>query len=122
MRGIHKISIGWLAAALIATAGCATAPTRQLTESKSGVRAATEMGAPETPKAAYHLQLAKEQIAHAQPLMDGGRQDKRMARHYLERAQLDAELAIVYARTSDVEEEAKRAWAEVDTLQSEMTQ
>lgn len=113
---------GLLGALSFATLACATAPTRQLTESKSAFRAASEIGAQEHPAAAYHLQLAREQITAAERLMhDDGADDEEMlaARHYLERAEVDAELAIVYARTESVKQAAQRAWDQVEELSSE---
>jgi hypothetical protein len=80
------------------------------------LRAAEELGAGNHPDAAYHLRLAEEQIAAAQDLMDGSRRERRMAKRHLQRAELDAELAIAYTRTAGAEERAKEAWHEVAQL------
>ncbi len=98
---------------------CASAPTTQLNESESALRAATEVGAPEVPEAAYHLKLAKDQIEEAKGLMDGNRGDKKDAKKLLTRAEADAELALAVARTEQLQEEAKRAWNEVHQLQAQ---
>ena len=67
-----NIATAVLLAAIVPTFACASAPTRQMTESKAAVRAAEEMAGPENPKAAYHLKLAKDQIAAAENLIDDG--------------------------------------------------
>jgi hypothetical protein len=100
-------------------AGCASAPTKQLGESQAALRAAEEVGAGDHPEAAYHLKLAEDQIAAAKELMDGNRKDKRMAKRHLQRAELDAELAIAYTRTAGAEERAKAAWHEVNELKQQ---
>lgn len=119
MSKIKKITTAAFVAALVPTFACATAPTRQMTESKAALRAAEEMTTVENPKAAYHLKLAKDQIAAADQLIDDGdgdNEEMREARMYLERAEVDAELAIAYARSSDLREEAREAWNEVEQL------
>lgn len=115
----RHIATAVLLAAIVPTFACASAPTRQLSDTKAALRAAEEMSGPENPKAAYHLKLAEDQIAAAEKLIDDGdgdNQDMREARRYLERAEVDAELAIAYARTADLRTDAQRAWNEVETL------
>ena len=98
---------------------CASVSTQRLTESQAAVRAAEEVGASETPKGQYHLNLAKEQIAEAKDRMDGDREDKRRAEALLDRAKSDAELAIAYAQTDEAQRDAERAWSEVKELQGQ---
>jgi hypothetical protein len=99
--------------------GCASAPTKQMGESQAAMRAAEEVGAGNHPEAAYHLKLAEDQIAAAKELMDGNRREKKMAKRHLQRAELDAELAIAYTRTAGAEERAKEAWHEVNELKQQ---
>jgi hypothetical protein len=106
-----------LAAALVC--GCASAPTKQMGESQAALRAAEEVGAGNHPEAAYHLKLAQDQLAAAKELMDGNRRDKRTARRNLQRAELDAELAISYTRTAEAEDRAKQAWHQVSELKQQ---
>jgi len=88
------------------TAGCASAPLR--TEaSTSGIRAAEEVGAPKVPKAALHLQLAKEELQHAKALAAKG--DDEEAASLLQRAEVDAELAVALSREASEESEARAA-------------
>jgi hypothetical protein len=98
---------------------CATAPTHQLGESQATLSAAEAVGAEQHPRAAYHLQLARQQIAQAKPLMDGDRSDVRDAERLLVRAEIDAKLAIQMAETHETQAEAEEAWAEVRELQGQ---
>ena len=100
----------------IFSVACVSAPTAQLGESEAAYRAAQEVGAANQPDAAFHLELAKEQIADAKPLMDGNRKEKRAARDLLEQAELDAEVAISNAKTAEAKSSAKEAWTKVNEL------
>jgi hypothetical protein len=100
---------------------CVHAPTAQLGESEAAYRAAQEVGAANQPDAAYHLELAQDQIATAKPLMEGNRKDKRAARDLLEQAELDAEVAITNAKTAQAKSRAKEAWTKVNELKKNQT-
>jgi hypothetical protein len=113
---LFRSSGGLAVAMVLVMPGCATAPTAQLGDSRAALRAAEELGAGNHPDAAYHLRLAEEQIAAAQDLMDGSRRERRMAKRHLQRAELDAELAIAYTRTAGAEERANEAWHEFAEL------
>ena len=101
----HFIKI--LVMAIIAiTAGCASAPLK--TEaSTSGIRAAEEVGAADVPNASLHLQLAKEELAHARELAE--KDEKAMADSMLLRSQADAELALLLSREDAEKTEAEAA-------------
>ena len=114
----RRTGLGVLAFAALLV-GCASAPTKQLGESQAALRAAEEVGAGNHPEAAYHLKLAEDQIAAAKELIDGNRRERRMAKRHLQRAELDAELAIAYTRTAGAEERAKEAWHEVNELKQQ---
>lgn len=96
---------------------CASPPRQQLMQTQSAVRAAEEVGATETPKAAYHLRLANEQLAIGRQLMED--REKR-AELILRRAEIDAELAMAYARSNEAREQARLAREEVRELQQEL--
>jgi len=106
-------SIGALA---LLMGGCAhDPPTQQLQSSSAAVRAAEEVGAQKEPKAALHLQLAKEQTERAQKMLkDGNREDAEML---LVRAEADANLAVALARTTQETADAQGAADKVRTLQ-----
>lgn len=97
------------AAAAVTTAlaaGCASAPLR--TEaSTSGIRAAEEVGAPTVPRAALHLQLAKEELEQAKRLASKGKEEQ--AASLLQRSEADAELAVALSREAGEESEARAA-------------
>lgn len=98
-----------LAAAVAATAtaaGCAGAPLR--TEaSTSGIRAAEEVGATKVPRAALHLQLAREELEQAKALAKDG--EKEQAASRLLRSEADAELAVALSREDAERTEARAA-------------
>ncbi|MBK9517834.1 MAG: DUF4398 domain-containing protein [Anaeromyxobacter sp.] len=105
-----------LAAGVVTTTlavGCANAPLR--TEaSTSGIRAAEEVGAPTVPRAALHLQLAKEELEHAKALEAKG--EGGQAASMLERSEVDAELAVALSREASEESEARAALERVRQL------
>lgn len=113
-------SFGFAAASALAlTAGCATTPTQQHTETQAAIRSAEAVGAQEHPRSAFHLKLARQQTDVARRLMDDeGEEDKEEAYLILKRAEHDAELAMAYARTEDAREEANEAWEQVRGLQA----
>ena len=99
---------------LVATAvGCASAPLRT-DESTSAIRAAEEVGASEVPRAALHLQLAKESLEKATRLSEDGDEDE--AKSLLTRAEADAELAVVLSREDAEKAEAMKAIERVHQL------
>lgn len=107
------LSIG--TAALLFGACAHAPPTEQLQSSSAAVRAAEEVGAQKEPKAALHLQLAKEQTERAQKMLkDGNREDGEML---LVRAEADANLAVALARTSQEQADAQGAADKVRSLQ-----
>lgn len=119
MRHISNIGNMVFAAVIMAiaiTAGCASTPLR--TEaSTSGIRAAEEVGAPRVPKAALHLQLAKEELEHAKQLAASG--DKDQASSLLLRAEADAELAVALSREEAEKSEARAAVERVRQLRQD---
>jgi hypothetical protein len=87
-------------------AGCASAPLHT-DASTAGIRAAEEVGAPEVPRAALHLQLAKEELEQAQVLASRGK--KGQAGSMLQRSEADAELAVALSREAGEGAEARAA-------------
>lgn len=102
-----------------AIAGCASGPSfsKSSSESKSAIRAAEEAGSINTPSAAYHLQLAKEELARAEVLAAGG--EKEQAASLLTRAEADAELAIALSHEQDEKMDAAKAVERVRKLREE---
>ena len=103
--------------ALILTAGCGGAQMLKTDVSASAIRAAEESGAAKVPRASLHLQLAKEEMERSQKLAKDG--EKEMATSYLQRAESDAELAVVLAHEQNEKTEAAQAVERVRLLQQE---
>jgi hypothetical protein len=85
--------------------------------STSAIRAAEEVGATGIPKASLHLQLAKEELAHATTLWDKGKKEEGAS--YLQRAEADAELAILLSEQDAEKVQAVEALDRVRNLQKE---
>lgn len=112
----YRLMVGSLLLAGIA-AGCSTSPALRTDSSSSAIRAAEEVGASAVPRAALHLQLAKEGLVRAEELSERGKKDQ--AASQLLRAEADAELAILLAREQDEKTEAAQAMARVRQLQND---
>jgi hypothetical protein len=85
--------------------------------STSAIRAAEEVGAKGVPRAALHLQLAKEELGRANGLAEKG--DKDEAASLLMRAEADAELAILLSQEQGEKTEAAQAMERVRQLQKD---
>lgn len=109
-----------IAGALAVSAGCMSAapPTRARTETTAAIRAAREVGAMSTPRAAYHLELAQEQLTRAEALIRGGRMTE--AEGMLMRAQADAELAILLTREATLEAQAEELETRITAMREHM--
>jgi hypothetical protein len=84
--------------------GCASAtlPTDQVASAESSVRAAKELGAASVPRAELHMRLAQDELKQAQMSAKDG--DSERGKMLLERARVDAELAIALARQAKAEQ------------------
>lgn len=103
MSGTVGRTIGTAGAAVLTLAlGCAgaTPPTAARSEAMDAIRAARELGAASSARAAYHLDLAEEQVVRADAMIRDGRMME--GERWLDRARADAELAAVLAREADV--------------------
>lgn len=121
MRHLSKVGSSVVALAVMVAAiaaGCASTSAPLGTEaSTSGIRAAEEVGAPKVPRAALHLQLAKEELELAKGLAAGG--DKDRASSLLLRAEADAELAVALSREDAEKSEAQAAVERVRQLRQD---
>lgn len=97
--------------------GCATTQVLHTESSTAAIRSAEEVGAPGVPRAALHLQLAKEAVEAATALNEAGDEDE--AKSLLLRAEADAELAVALSRAAAEKSEAEAAISRVRQLQSE---
>jgi len=112
----HMLMVGSLLLSVVA-AGCASGPAVRTEASTSAIRAAEEVGAGEVPRASFHLQSAREELAGAKDLASRGEKDK--AASLLLRAEADAELAILLSREQTEKSEAAQAMERVRQLQND---
>jgi Domain of unknown function (DUF4398) len=107
-------------AASCATTAPAAEPSLHSESSSGAIRAAEEVGAARTPSAALHLQLAKEEFDQARKTTDP--MDRDRADRLLMRAQVDAELSLVLARSEADKVEAQQAIDKVKALKATTVQ
>lgn len=101
-------------------AGCGGSPpvpADQVTQTEAAIRAASEVGAPSVPKAALHLKMAQDQLQTAKGLMAEQQNDE--ARLVLDRARVDAELAIALSKEATLRAQAAEALEKVKKLRAE---
>jgi hypothetical protein len=115
MQLMKTIALSGLAALLAAGCGGAAVPAGQLTDAKASIRAAEEVGAGTTPRAALHLKMARDQVAEAEALMSDG--EGEAAWYALRRAEADAELALALSREREMRQKAIQAKAKINELQ-----
>ncbi|MEZ4370467.1 MAG: DUF4398 domain-containing protein [Polyangiaceae bacterium] len=106
----------WGVALLPACAG-SQPPTNDLTQAKATIRAAEEVGADGAPQASVYLKLARDGASRAERLMADDENDK--ARMVLERAEMDAQVALELARTTNERVAAQDAWKKVEELKED---
>jgi hypothetical protein len=110
------ISMALVASVLLACGGAQLSVTRT-SEVQSALRAAEEVGANDQPKAALHLQLARDEMGEAERLAKDG--DGDTASLMLYRARVDAELALQLARTEQEQQKARQAWEKIKDAQQQ---
>jgi len=109
-----------LVLAAYAGVGCgasAPVPATQVSETQAAIRAAEEVGAPNVPKAALHLKMAKDQLQTAQAQIADD--ENELAHMTLDRARVDAELAVALARETALRAKAAEALEKIKKLQAE---
>jgi len=96
--------------------GSSAMPPAKVAETQSSISAAAAVGAEQNPQAALHLKMARDQLAEAQSLIDAGKNDA--ARLVLERADADAQVALIITREAEASAGVKKTQTEVDALQN----
>jgi hypothetical protein len=109
-----------LTTVMVLFGGCATTSSPESMETSAAtIRAAQEVGSSSVPKAALHVQLAREQSEHAKELLkSGGSDDRERAESLFARAQADADLALALAREDVDRDAAQQAVNDVRTLRA----
>jgi hypothetical protein len=100
----------------IGCGGSMPPPSDRLASAEAAARSARELGAEKEPKASLHLKLAGEQIDQGKKLMADG--DNKRADLVLQRANADAELAVMLAKENQAKSEADTAQEKVRSLKS----
>jgi hypothetical protein len=90
-------------------------PAKQLASTEASIRAAQEVGAEQTPRAALQLKLARDGVERAQQWSKDGNTEA--ARAVLQEAELDAELAVLIAKQEKLEASAVQAKQRADSLE-----
>jgi hypothetical protein len=110
------LSLAGLLLGLALGCGSYPPPTERLTTAEAAIRGAEEVGASRVPRAALHMQLAKEQTEKARRLMQDSYNER--AELTLKRAQADAELAISIAKEHETVQRAQQTQAKLDQLKA----
>jgi len=100
-------------------AACASAEVapERVAAPRAGIAAAKEAGADENPQAALHLKLANDQFDRAKRMMNDGEPED--ATRMLDRATVDAELALELARLDNTRRDAGDAMTNIQKLRQE---
>lgn len=106
-----------LALGVVLASGCAAKQTLTTDSTSAAQRGATVAGAEDVPQASLALQRSKEGLERAELLYADGKKDE--AASQLERAEADAELAIVIAQAANQKTEANAAMERVRQVQSD---
>ena len=116
---MRYLGVGALVLALVPLAcGGAAVPSETLTSAQAAVRAAEVGGAEGHPQASLHLKYARDQVDEAKRLIGDG--DNERARMVLERAEIDAAVALAIARERKARAEADKAMAELAQLKEKL--
>jgi len=110
-------SVGTVAAVAWLGIGCAgnEVPAKELAETEASIRAAQEVGAEDTPRAALQLKIAQDGLQRAKQLSADDEQEQ--ARLALQEAEVDAELAVLLAKQEKVEATASQAKSRAETME-----
>lgn len=112
---IRFASTALLTTLLVGCGGSALPPAK-MADTQSSISAAEAVGADQNPQASLHLKMARDQLKQAQGLVNDGKDDD--ARLVLERANADAEVALMITREAQASANLKKAQGDVEGLQS----
>jgi hypothetical protein len=103
----HMKRIALCALGALGLAACASnpMPPAKVTETQAAISAADAVGASNHPRAALHMKLAREQLQQGEVLLKDG--DEEEARLVIERARIDADLALALTREEQARREAR---------------
>jgi hypothetical protein len=116
MRTIALASFVSLSLLIVACGSSMPPPSDRLASAEAAARSARELGADKEPKAQLHLKLASEQIDQAKKLMADN--DNKRADLILQRANSDAELAVMLAKENSAKADADKAQEKLKTIKT----
>ena len=96
--------------------GGSTLPPARIADTQSAISAASAVGADQNPQAALHLKMARDQLKQAQDLANDGKDDQ--AKLVLQRADADAEVALMITREAEASAGVKKTQGDVSNLQN----
>lgn len=111
---IRDLSLACCAVGLLACGGSQLPPAR-MADTQASISAATAVGAEQHPSAALHLKMARDQLQEAKGLVDRGKDDQ--AKLVLDRANADAELALIITREAEASQRVSKARSQLEALQ-----
>lgn len=106
-----------LFAVLAVACGGSTLSPAKVADTQSSISAASAVGADQNPQAALHLKMARDQLKQAQTLIADDKSDE--ARLVLERADADAQVALMITREAEASANVRKARADVQGLQNQ---
>ena len=119
---LRMLWVGLAAAFAVSAAACggAAVPQETLTAAQASAKGAEVGGANDDPKAQLHLKLANEQIEKAKKLIEDGKNEE--AARLVDRAQVDADLALALAEQGKALKDAKDADEQLGKLKKKLNQ
>lgn len=117
---MDKMITGLLASAaplLVVACASGEVSTQRMTDTRAALQAAERVGADADPQASLFLTYAKEQMARAQSLSEQGSIES--AELMLQRAEADAELAMVMAQEAEVRRDVEATLERIRALQNQ---
>jgi len=100
----------------VVACGGSTLPPARIADTQSSISAAAAVGAEQNPQAALHLKMARDQLNQAQELAHDGKDDQ--AKLVLQRANADAEVALMITREAEASAGVRKTQADVQALQN----
>jgi hypothetical protein len=116
---VRIVSSVVLAGLMFACGGSALPPAK-VADTQSSISAAAAVGAENNPQAALHLKMARDQLRQAQELLNDGKDEE--ARLVLERADADAEVALMITREAEASAALHKAQTDLQNLSSSRQQ
>jgi Domain of unknown function (DUF4398) len=120
MRMMRKALWPMALGVLMIACGGAPAPNERVASATAAVRAAEVGGAQQDPEATLLLKRANEGLAKAKSLMEDGKNKE--ADWVLQRAEVDADLALNLAREAAAKADAQSALDQVQALKKQQSE